>query len=87
MFGIFRENVKKILYDKKMTYSQLSNMSGLAESTIKCFMCGANDSRRTAERIADTLNCKIIYSNGIYELDTTCEDLLSDRKQEVNTNE
>lgn len=87
MFGIFRENVKKILYDKKMTYSQLSNMSGLAESTIKCFMCGANDSRRTAERIADTLNCKIIYSNGIYELDTTCEDLLSDRKQEENTNE
>lgn len=87
MFGIFRENVKKILYDKKLTYSQLSNMSGLAESTIKCFMCGANDSRRTAERIADTLNCKIIYSNGIYELDTTCEDLLSDRKQEENTNE
>ena len=88
MFGIFRENVKKILCDKKLTYSQLSNMSGLAESTIKCFMCGANDSRRTAERIADTLNCKIIYSNGIYELakelDTTCEDLLSDRKQEVN---
>lgn len=68
MFDVFRESVKKFLHDEKLTYSQLSTISGLAESTIKCFMCGANDSRRTAERIADTLNCRIIYSNGIYEL-------------------
>jgi transcriptional regulator with XRE-family HTH domain len=66
LFGVFRKNVKKVLYNKKLTYSQLSDMAGLAESTIKCFMCGATDSRRTAERIADALNCELVYSNGIY---------------------
>ena len=73
MFNNFRENVKKILNKNKLTYSQLAEKSGLAENTIKCFMCSANNSRRIAERIADALNCKLVYSNGTYNI-------LSDRK-------
>ena len=38
----------------------------LEESTIKSFMCGATDSRRVAEKIADALGLKLIYSNGEY---------------------
>lgn len=68
MFENFRENVKNILSKNRLTYSKLSEKSDLAESTIKCFMCGANNSRRIAEKIADTLDCKMIYSNGIYEI-------------------
>ena len=67
-FNNFRENVKKILNKNKLTYSQLAEKSGLAESTIKCFMCSANNSRRIAERIADALNCKLVYSNGTYNI-------------------
>lgn len=68
MFKKFRENVKQILNKTKLTYSQLADMSGIAESTIKCFMCGANDSRRVAEKIADVIDCDLIYSNGIYSI-------------------
>ena len=68
MFDKFRTNVKKILSLQGLTYSQLSEKSGIAESTIKCFMCGANDSRRIAEKIADVLDCDLIYSNGIYSI-------------------
>lgn len=70
MFTDFRENVKILLSESRLTYSQLSSMSGIAESTIKCFMCGANNSRRIAERIADALNCELVYSNGIYKIIT-----------------
>nr|DAM56097.1 MAG TPA: N-terminal domain of ribose phosphate pyrophosphokinase [Caudoviricetes sp.] len=31
-------------------------------------MCGANDSRRIAEKIADVLNISLIYSNGEYKI-------------------
>lgn len=68
MFTDFRINAKKTLYDRQMTYSQLSEKTGIAESTIKCFMCGANDSRRIAEKIADALDCNLVYSNGIYNI-------------------
>lgn len=68
MFAKFRENVKIRLFNLKLTYSQLGAMSGMAESTIKGFMCGATDSRRIAERIADSLNCILIYSDGIYDI-------------------
>lgn len=71
MFTEFRKSVKKILKAKQLTYSQLSAMSGLALSTIRCFMCGANDSRRIAERIADVLNVEIVYQNGIYYVNET----------------
>lgn len=76
MFTIFRENVKLMLDTNKLTYSQLSVKSGVAESTIKCFMCGANDSRRTAERIADALDCNLIYSNGVYSLSKKVSDII-----------
>lgn len=68
MFDIFRQNVKECLKSKKMTYSQLSLKSNLAESTIKCFMSGANDSRRVAEHIANALSKKMIYEDGKYQL-------------------
>lgn len=68
MFAEFRTNVKNVLSSKGMTYSQLSEKTGIAESTIKCFMCGANDSRRIAEKIADALDCNLVYRNGIYNI-------------------
>lgn len=66
MFSKFRQDVKSLLRRNNMTYLRLSDKTGIAESTIKGFMCGANDSRRIAERIADALNCELVYSNGIY---------------------
>lgn len=68
MFDKFRTNVKKNLSLQGLTYSQLSEKSGIAESTIKCFMCGANDSRRIAEKIADALDYDLVYSNGVYNI-------------------
>lgn len=70
MFDEFRQNVKRIAKEKKLTYSQIADMAGIEESTIKCFMCGANDSRRVAEKIADVLCVKLVYSNGVYEIKT-----------------
>lgn len=66
MFTDFRLNVKKMLGLRKLTYSQLGEMTGLAVSTIKCFMCGANNSRRIAEKIADALGVKLVYQNNKY---------------------
>lgn len=66
MFSEFRQDVKSLLRSKKITYSQLSDKTGIAESTIKGFMCGASDSRRIAERIADALNSELVYSSGKY---------------------
>lgn len=68
MFAEFRINVKNVLSSKGLTYYQLSECSGIAESTIKCFMCGANDSRRVAEKIADVLDYDLVYSNGVYNI-------------------
>ena len=52
-------------YDK----SELSSLTELKESTIKCFMCGRDDSRRIAEKIADALGVSLVYSNRIYRVD------------------
>ncbi len=68
MFDFFRENVKKLLAERKLTYYQLSEKAGIAESTIKSFMCGASDSRRIAEKIADSLDFDLVYSNGVYTI-------------------
>lgn len=68
MFYRFRQKVKKYLKSKDMTYLQLGELTGFKESTIKCFMCGANDSRRIAEKISNVLNIKIIYQNGEWDL-------------------
>lgn len=75
MFSKFRQDVKILLHGNNMTYSQISEKTGIAESTIKCFMCGASDSRRIAECISDVLDCELIYSNGIY--------MIKDKKDDV----
>ena len=69
MFDDFRKIVKGLLVSKKLTYSQLSEQTGLATSTIKCFMCGANNSRRIAEKISDALGLKLVYQNDKYSVD------------------
>lgn len=68
MFDNFRHNAKLIAKEKNLTYGQIAKKAGVEESTIKCFMCGANDSRRVAEKIADALDMSLIYNNGHYEL-------------------
>lgn len=87
MFENLRENFKKALKEKGMTYAQLSDKTGTAESTIKRFMCGADDSRRVAESIADVLNYKLVYSNGVYEIatDTTAEQLVDGQTKTAET--
>lgn len=70
MFSEFRFKVKKLLKDRGITYARLSELTGFEESTIKTFMCGASDSRRIAEGIADTFGYKLVYSNGKYDLRT-----------------
>lgn len=74
LFSKFRQDVKILLHDNNMTYSQISEKTGIAESTIKCFMCGASDSRRIAECISDVLDCELVYSNGSY--------MIKDKKEE-----
>lgn len=66
MFADFRQIIKALLHDKRLTYAQIAELAGLKESTIKCFMCGFTDSRRVAEKIADALGVKLEYSNGVY---------------------
>lgn len=68
MFAHFRESVKDLLRTKQWSYAKLSRATKLSENTIKCFMCGATDSRRVAEKIADALDCNLNYYKGSYEL-------------------
>lgn len=68
MFDTFRQNVKRLAKERNLTYAQIAEKSGVKESTIKAFMCGATDSRRVAEKIADVLNISLIYSNGEYKI-------------------
>jgi transcriptional regulator with XRE-family HTH domain len=68
MFDDFKQKVKMIAKSKCLTYAQIAEKSGVKESTIKAFMCGATDSRRVAEKIADVLNISLIYSNGEYKI-------------------
>lgn len=64
MFDNFRQVVKKMAKDKNLTYSGLAKLAKVEESTIKCFMCGANNSRRIAEKLADVLGISILYKDG-----------------------
>lgn len=68
MFKTFRQDVKARLKEKQLTYAQLGAKASIAESTIKCFMCGASDSRRVAEKIACVLDCALRYENDEYRL-------------------
>ena len=63
------EDIRNILKEKNITYAQLGTYTGLSESTIKRFMCGADDSRRVAEKIADALNFTLVYSKGVYSIE------------------
>lgn len=74
MFANFRQNVKILAKEKGLTYAIMAESAGVEESTIKCFMCGANDSRRVAEKIADVLGMGMSYSNGVYELTEKTEE-------------
>lgn len=71
MFVEFRHIVKDACKEKNLTYAQIATLAGIEESTVKSFMCGANDSRRVAERLADVLGIKLIYSNGTYTVAET----------------
>ena len=74
MFTDFRQYVKEALKKKGITYADLSSITDLKESTIKCFMCGRDDSRRIAEKIADALGVSLIYSNQIYKVNELKEE-------------
>ena len=69
MFGEFRQKVKTVAKSEHLTYAQIAEKAGIKESTVKSFMCGATDSRRIAEKIADVLNVKLIYNNGEYNIE------------------
>ena len=73
MFDDFRQNAKTIAKSKRLTYAMIATRAGVEESTIKTFMCGANDSRRIAEKIADVLGVKLLYSEGEYHISETEE--------------
>ena len=66
MFDEFRQIAKKTAKAKKLTYQHIATTTGFDLSTIRQFMCGVTDSRRVAEKIADTLGLKLLYGNGIY---------------------
>lgn len=68
MFSDFRQIVKERSRDKGLTYAQLAEQAGIKESTVKSFMCEANDSRRVAEKLADALEIKLVYENGTYQV-------------------
>lgn len=75
MFEEFRQDVKKRAKDMNMTYAHIAEQAGLSEHSIKCFMCGANNSRRVAEKIADVFHASIVYNNGRFVL-TKSKDII-----------
>ena len=71
----FAENVKRLREEKGLTQKQLANLVGITQPTIAQYEIGIK---------VPTI---VIGAKIAKELDTTCKDLLSDRKQEENTNE
>jgi len=69
LFDGFRVNVKEELKKRQWNYAKLGERAQISENTVKCFMCGATDSRRVAEKIADALDCKLNYCKGAYDLE------------------
>ncbi len=66
MFDEFRQIAKRTAKAKGLTYQQIADATGFDLSTIRQFMCGVTDSRRVAEKIADTLELRLLYGNGRY---------------------
>ena len=69
MFTKFRLNVKEELKKRQWNYAKLGEQANISESTVKYFMCGASNSRRVAEKIADALDCKLNYCKGLYTIE------------------
>lgn len=68
MFSEFRQNAKVLAKEKHLTYALIAEQGGIKESTVKAFMCGANDSRRVAEIIAEALGKALVCNSGKYTL-------------------
>lgn len=68
MYTEFRQYAKEKLKEKGLTYAQVAARANMVEGSVKLFMCGASDSRRVAEIIADAIGCKLEYSNGVYSI-------------------
>ena len=66
MYTEFRQYAKEKLKEKGLTYAQVAARANMVEGSVKLFMCGASDSRRVAEIIADAIGCKLEYSHGVY---------------------
>lgn len=66
MFEKLIDYAKSELKIRGITYAQLAETINVSENSIKCFMCGRNTSHKIAERIADLLDCKLVYSNNEY---------------------
>ena len=64
MFDEFRQIVKRLAKEQGLTYAKIAESTSIEESTIKIFMCGASDSRRVAEKLADVLGISILYRDG-----------------------
>ena len=56
--------VKKLAKEQGLTYGRIAESTDIEESTIKSFMCGASDSRRVAEKLADVLGISLLYRDG-----------------------
>lgn len=69
MFDGFRQYAKSELKARKIAYAELAKKTGFAENTIKCFMCGRDNSRKVAEKIADFLGVKLVYSDQKYTIE------------------
>lgn len=68
IFDEFRHFAKIKARENNLTYAQIASGVGLSEGMIKQFMCGDNDSRRVAERIADLLGLTLVYTQGKYSV-------------------
>ena len=75
MFTEFRQIAKDEFAKRGMSYAQVADKLKLSEGSIKSFMCGMNESRRVAEKLADVLKIKLVYSNGTYQILDSSEEV------------
>lgn len=64
IFDELRFLVRRLAKENGLTYADIAEKSEIKESTVKSFMCGASDSRRVAEKLADVLGISILYADG-----------------------
>lgn len=68
MFDEFRTAAKATAQNNGLTYADIAVKTDISESSIKLFMCGASDSRRVAEKVADALGLSILYHDGDFKV-------------------